>query len=84
MRFAGDAIRNKGRTGKARAQRSQAQSGSISDYKYRYSAPGLPASRAEMPEEDISRYTKLGEPEFRIPDFVIPEFKKYTTWYAFS
>ena len=75
MRFAGDAIRNKGRTGKARAQRGQAKDGSIGDFAFRYSAPGLPASRAEMPEQNINRYTKTAEPEFRIGEFVIPEFK---------
>ena len=75
MRFAGDAVRNKGRVGKARAQRAQAKDYALGDYTYRYSAPNLPPSINEMPEENINTYTKTVEPEFVMPRFEIPEFK---------
>jgi len=76
MRFAGDAIRNKGRMGRMGQPESKAKSGSIGDFRIaRYTAPGVAPSMNEMPEENIASYTKLAEPEHREPEFRIPEFK---------
>ena len=76
MRFAGEAIRNKGRVGKAQEREYRAKSGSVGDFRIgRYRAPGAASSMSEMPEENIARYTKLAEPEHKEPEFRIPEFK---------
>lgn len=76
MRFAGEAIRNKGRVGKAQEREYRAKSGSIGDYRIaRYAAPGVAPSMNEMPEENITSYTKVTEPEHKEPEFRIPEFK---------
>ena len=71
MRFAGQRFRaESGSVG-----RFQGEDGSIGDFNYRYQAPGLPQSRASMPEVNVRSMAKTQQPDFNIGSFAEPEFR---------
>ena len=53
----------------------RAQDGSISDMSYRPQVQGLEQSRAQMPEQKASSYTKTNETNHSKAPFVISDFK---------
>ena len=71
MRFAGQQFRQ-GRMG---MPAFKAQSGSIADASYRPQVQGLEQSRAAMPEQKASSFSKTGEPNHSKAPFVISDFK---------
>ena len=71
MRFAGQRFRNP----ESREGRFTARDYAEGDYTYRYRAPGLPQSRATMPEVNVSSMAKTQQRPFSIPDFSEPVFK---------
>jgi len=70
MRFAGQRFR----APKQRSGRFVAEDGSAGRAAYRPQIQGLAPSRASMPEQTASRFTKTGEPDFVIKQFVEPDF----------
>lgn len=71
MRFAGQRFRSP----EYQEGRFTAKDYADGNYTYRYKAPGLPQSRAFMPEVNVSSMAKMQQRPFSISDFSEPEFK---------
>ena len=76
MRFAGQRFR----MGRYTEGDRKSPSGYIPDMNYRYQAQGLPPSMNNIPEFNVARIAKTGEPthgepEFNIGNFSEPDFR---------